>query len=54
MRFLTSTEALQRWGLLIRAPNIILSADVSQKCFSIEYFILKSYNFQNFQPKAKV
>ena len=51
LSFLTSTEALQHWELFIRAANIILSVDMSQKCCSIEDFILKLYNFQNFQPK---
>ena len=49
LSFLTSTEALQ--GLSIREANIILSVDMSQKCRSLEDFILKLYNYQNFQPK---
>ena len=50
LSFLTSTEALQCWGLSIRAANIILSVGMSQKCHSLEDFILKLYHYQNFWP----
>ena len=48
LSIMTSTEALRRWGLFITTENITLKHCYLPKFCSIEDFVLKSYNFQNF------